>query len=196
MAKASHPRTNRLNNLRPAAGRILISEPFVHDFFFGRSVVLLAEHKKEGSFGVIVNKPLKLKVTSIFPDLTIFDDFVFLGGPVSRDSIFFIHTLGDTVPDSWPLPGGFFWGGDINRVKHLITAGVATPDNIRFFSGYSGWAAKQLDNELERRSWLVAHAEKSLLMDRQTDMIWRNSVLKVGGKFSQWVNFPANPDMN
>jgi hypothetical protein len=50
----------KTNNTRPARGRILISEPFLYDYYFHRSVILLAEHNKEGSFGVIINKPLAM----------------------------------------------------------------------------------------------------------------------------------------
>lgn len=185
-----------LNHTKPAAGRILISEPFTHDFFFGRSVVLLAEHADEGSFGVVINKPTKIKVKDVFPDLSGFDDYLFVGGPVSRENIFFIHTLGDSVPGTLPLPGHFCWGGDLGRIKHLITAGIAQPQNLRFFTGYSGWASKQLDQELQRHSWLVSNADKEVLMNRDPEKIWQNCVLKAGKKFSVWINYPLRPDMN
>ena len=51
----------RTNNLKPSKGRILISEPFLIDYYFKRSVVLLAEHNDEGSFGLIINKPVDMQ---------------------------------------------------------------------------------------------------------------------------------------
>lgn len=184
------------NRLKPEAGRILISEPFAHDFFFGRSVVLLAEHNQEGSLGVVTNKPLKIKISSVFPDLSGYDDVLYLGGPVKRDNILFIHTIGESVPDSLRLPGGFYWGGDLNRIKHLITAGVAAPSNLRFFMGYSGWSPGQLEGELQRRSWVIAPSDKDILMDNHSEQIWRKSVLSAGKQFAHWINYPIQPELN
>jgi len=62
----------KTNNIRPGPGKILISEPFLYDYYFRRSVVLLAEHNKDGSFGVIINKPMSLKFDEVVKD---FPDF-------------------------------------------------------------------------------------------------------------------------
>ena len=53
------------NNVMPSRGKILISEPFLHDVTFGRSVVLLVDHTEEGSMGLIINKPLPLMLNDI-----------------------------------------------------------------------------------------------------------------------------------
>ena len=61
------------NNISPARGKILISEPFLLDYFFKRSVVLLAEHNEEGSFGVIINKPVQARFNDVVKDFPDFD---------------------------------------------------------------------------------------------------------------------------
>ncbi len=124
----------RSNNIKPADGRILISEPLMNSLFFGRSVVLLIEHiESAGTFGVVMNKPMRFNISSIsgqFPD---FDAPVFLGGPVAKEQIFFIHTLGETIPDSVKIIDGLFWGGNVEVLSMLVTSGIANSSNVRFF---------------------------------------------------------------
>jgi putative transcriptional regulator len=196
MNNQNEPPGNGFSKLKPSAGKILISEPFMNDFFFGRSVVLLAEHNHEGSVGVVINKPLKYRVKDILDDLIDYDDFLYLGGPVNKEHLLYVHTLGDSVPGSVDLTGGFWWGGDLQRIKHLITARVANPNNLRFFSGYSGWSSGQLEGELKRRSWLISNSNTQVILDSRADRIWRNSVLQAGKRFSSWVNFPLSPELN
>jgi len=74
---------------QPAQGRILISEPTLKDFYFSRSVVLLAEHSTEaGAQGLILNKPLNLKLNEIVKDFPRTEFPVYLGGPVHPDRLF------------------------------------------------------------------------------------------------------------
>ena len=58
------------NDLHPQPGRLLISEPFLRDAYFQRSVVLLVEHSGDtGSMGFILNKKTKLTINMLFPEL-------------------------------------------------------------------------------------------------------------------------------
>ena len=76
-------------NIKPMQGRVLISEPFLNDYYFKRSVVLLVEHDDEGSFGLIINKPLKLKLSDVSKEFSNFEADVYLGGPVKTENIYF-----------------------------------------------------------------------------------------------------------
>ncbi|MCX6269889.1 MAG: YqgE/AlgH family protein [Bacteroidetes bacterium] len=131
--------------LKPLTGRLLISEPALQDFYFRKSVILLADHSAEGSFGLIINKPVDVKLTEVVKDFPEFEARVFLGGPVKTDSIFFIHTRNDLISNSTKILEGLYWGGDIEQVKKLMQASLILPQHIRFFIGYSGWAPGQLD---------------------------------------------------
>jgi putative transcriptional regulator len=186
----------KTNNVKPGRGRILISEPFLYDYYFRRSVVLLAEHNKEGSFGVIINKPMEVNFEEVVKDFPDFESKVYLGGPVKTDSLFFIHTLGDEIENSLPILRGLFWGGDLERVKELIMLNQLNDSNIRFFIGYSGWMPKQLDNELKRDSWLVSSMSAEEIMQGNPDKMWKKSVLEIGGRYKIWTNFPAEPTLN
>lgn len=64
--------------IKPKQGIILISEPSLRDFYFRQSVVLLAEHNREGTFGVIINKPIEAQVKDIIKDFPDFDGTVYL----------------------------------------------------------------------------------------------------------------------
>ena len=75
----------------PKAGDLLISEPFLQDENFVRSVVLLCEHSEEGSLGLIINKPSILKLGELVEALDFLDKDVFVGGPVEQNTLHFIY---------------------------------------------------------------------------------------------------------
>jgi putative transcriptional regulator len=186
----------KTNNVKPARGKILISEPFLWDYFFKRSVILLAEHNEEGTFGVIVNKPIKASFNEVVKDFPNFNSKVFLGGPVQSDSLFFIHTLGDEIADSMEIMPGIYWGGDIERVREMIEMNLIEPAQVRFFVGYSGWAPKQLDGELERNSWLVSNINSRELLNSNPSMMWSRTLRRMGKEYAHWNNFPDDPALN
>ena len=186
----------RTNNLKPTKGKILISEPFLVDYYFKRSVVLLAEHNEEGSFGLIVNKPVDIILSDIIQDFPIFDTPVYLGGPVKTDSLYFIHTLGEEIENSLEITNGLFWGGEIEHVKELITIGKIQPNDIKFFVGYSGWVPKQLDGELARNSWLVSNTSAKQVMRSNPENLWKDTVKDMGSEYAYWTNFPTDPAHN
>ena len=184
------------NNLKPSKGRILLSEPFMGDFYFGRSVVLLAEHNDEGSFGVIMNKPVTASFNEVLKDFPTFDATVYLGGPVESDSLFYIHTLGDALEGASEIMSGLYWGGDIESLKEMILLKTIKPDDIRFFIGYSGWAAKQLEGELEKNSWVITRSSKSRLLKLDPMNMWESLLDKMGENYRYWTKFPIDPNVN
>lgn len=186
----------RTNNIKPTKGKILISEPFLIDYYFKRSVVLLAEHNEDGSFGLILNKPVELQLSDIVKDFPSFDTPIYLGGPVKTDSLYFIHTLGNEIDDSMEISEGLFWGGDIEVVKELITIGKIETGEIKFFVGYSGWVSKQLEGELARNSWLVANMKARDVMHSNPDKMWKKTLKTLGEDYEYWTNFPSDPTHN
>lgn len=185
------------NTLKVATGNILIAEPFLNDFYFVRSVILLVDHNDEtGSFGVIINKQLSLRINDILDDFPQFDAPVFLGGPVATDSVFFIHTLENIIPDSVTITKGLYWSGNINAVKALIKVGIITKHDIRFFIGYSGWDAGQLKDELKRNSWIVGNIPNSMIINTKPQKMWSDYSKITGKRYKLWNTFPIDPNEN
>ncbi len=180
----------------PHSGKILISEPFLNDFYFKRSVVLLAEHTTEGSFGLIVNKPVDLSLNEVIKDFSDFDAKVFIGGPVRTDSLFVLHTLGNIIPDSQKIIEGIYWGGNMELIKNMIINNNISPNNIRFYIGYSGWSSKQLNNELKEKSWVISDTEKEEILNHHPETLWKAIVRNLGKDYSLWANSPLDPMLN
>ena len=186
----------KTNNIQPEKGKILISEPFLGDYYFKRSVVLLADHSDEGSFGVVLNKPLNMLLSEVVEGFPEFDAQVYLGGPVESDNLFFIHTLGDQIEGSIEIIDGLYWGGDIEVVKEMILLKKIEPAQIRFYIGYSGWSPNQLDEELKRNSWVVSRIKLSSIIETSPKELWKTSLNKLGGDYSFWPKFPNDPMHN
>jgi putative transcriptional regulator len=186
----------KTNDIRPSRGKILISEPLLSDNYFKRSVVLLAEHNEEGSFGIILNKPIDNKFNEVVPDFPDYRGNLYLGGPVSNSSLFFIHTLGDKIDNSQEIMKGLYWGGDIESVRELLMLNQLDHNQIRFCVGYSGWGSNQLEDELKRNSWLVSSLPAETLMEQAPDGLWDYALKKLGSDYSYWTNFPTDPGMN
>lgn len=186
----------KTNNIKPVKGKILISEPFLIDFYFQRSVVLLAEHNDEGTFGLVLNKPVDIKLDEIISDFPPFETTICLGGPVKTDNLYFVHTVGNNIDDSLEIGKNLYWGGDIENVKELILLNQIKSHEIKFFVGYSGWVSNQLDDELQRNSWLVSNTNAAEVMKIGGDEIWKSAVKKMGDEYAYWINFPTDPTHN
>lgn len=185
------------NTLHPKAGDLLLSEPTMNDFHFGRAVVLLIDHnEKEGSFGIIMNKPLNVRLNEVVEEFPDFDAPVYLGGPVADNQVFYMHTLGILIPDSFEIMEGLFWGGDAETLNTLIATGIATPDKVRFFIGYAGWEARQLSDELSRNSWSVCKTDATTLLNTPIESMWTSYVTRLGKEYEIWKRFPKNPEDN
>ncbi|KPK83279.1 MAG: hypothetical protein AMS27_13210 [Bacteroides sp. SM23_62_1] len=184
------------NKLVAEQGRVLISEPFLNDTYFRRSVVLLTEHSEEGSVGFVLNKPVELTVGDVLKDFPDIDASVSIGGPVNTNTVHYIHTIGDEVPNSVKVMKNLYWGGDFDTIKNLIVQGRINKDNIRFFLGYAGWSPKQLDNELSEHAWVVTELDAVTIMKSTNLSLWKETLNKLGDKYKTWVNFPENPGLN
>jgi len=185
-----------LPDQKPSGGRILVSQPSLNDHFFSRSVVMLAEHGPDGTFGFIVNKPAKIKLSSISSEFGSFDTELYLGGPVHINNLFFVHSKGDIIKDSLKIIDGVYWGGDIDEIRKLILSGGLTSNDIRFYVGYSGWEPKQLDREMKENSWIVLEGQGRYIFGTRPAGLWKRIVLSLGIEYATWVNYPFDPNMN
>lgn len=186
------------NNLLPAQGSILISEPFLQDAYFQRSVVLLVEHNTQGSVGFVLNKKTDMIVNTFFPELEEYPEIpIYLGGPVSANRLFFIHSLGDLiVPDSVKIKDRLYFDGDFEALKRYIQNGHSIEGKVKFFLGYSGWTEGQLGNEINKNSWVVSHAAKENVLLADGESFWKNSLEQLGSNYEAWTKYPKDPYLN
>lgn len=181
----------------PKKGNLLIAEPsIIGDLSFNRSIVLLADHNKDGSIGFILNKPLDFTVNELVSDISV-EFSVYNGGPVEQDNLYFIHKVPELIPDSIEISNGIYWGGNFETIINLLNNKTITPSDIKFFLGYSGWGVNQLKNELETNSWVVLKNEyKDKIISKSYHEFWKEKMLELGGEYSIWSNAPENPNFN
>jgi putative transcriptional regulator len=186
----------KLIHLDPGVGKILVSEPFLLDSYFKRSVILLGEHSSEGSVGFILNKPTDLVLNDALDDFPHFDVPLYFGGPVQTDTIHFLHTLGTRLEGSKKILPGIYWGGNLEMLKLLIETNQVNKQDIRFFAGYSGWEPKQLEDELKGKTWLVSSCKKEFAFSSNPDELWGQVLRTMGSQYAILANFPEDPSLN
>lgn len=184
------------NPLPPAKGTLLVSGPFLADPYFRRSVVLLCMHDEEGSFGLMLNRPLEMAVSDLMEEMPVVPSPVGLGGPVQSGNLFYLHTLGERIEGSLEVVDGISMGGDYDQLRSVLSTAPKLAKHVRFFVGYSGWGADQLDSEMEQRSWLVHPATKRLVMGVQPGDLWAMTLRSMGPTYAPLANFPEDPSLN
>ncbi|MCD7972307.1 MAG: YqgE/AlgH family protein [Candidatus Azobacteroides sp.] len=142
------------NGVASKKGCTLISEPFLSEVCFQRSVIMLTSHnEEEGSMGFILNKPTGIFLSSFFPGIKTGKEIpVFLGGPVGSDKLFFLHTLGDILPDSLHIYKEIYMNGNFDTICDYINNENPVEGKIKFFLGYSGWTSGQLEEEIKENT--------------------------------------------
>ena len=181
----------------PNQGDLLFAEPnIIGDTSFHRAAVLLAELSDSGVVGFIINKPLQYQLSELVPEIgkeiTVYD-----GGPIEQDSLFFLHTVPELIPNSIQISKDMFWGGDFSTTTTLINNGTLCLNKIKFFLGYSGWGLDQLHQELENNNWIVAKNQKhETVLSHVNGTFWNDKMRVLGGDYLIWSNTPENPMLN
>lgn len=185
------------NHVVPSRGKVLISEPFLYDEMFGRSVILLVDHSTDGTMGLVLNKPLPLSLNDVLKEFKDISNIpIYKGGPLSTDTLFYLHTLKD-VEDSLQIGKGVYMNGDFDAIRRYILQGNDIDGKIRFFLGYSGWEHDQLCQEIEENTWLIGSTSiASLMNEKGSAELWKNVLGQLGGKYEIWSRFPQIPTLN
>jgi putative transcriptional regulator len=182
----------------PRQGSLLIAAPFLRDYQFSRTVILMVEHNEEGSMGIILNKNFSnlMTLNEVVPELASLPPIpLYKGGPVGRDTLFYLHTL-SYLKDALPLGNGLYLNGDFNQMQQYILSGAPTQGVARFFMGYAGWQKGQLKQEMKQNTWIVNNESQVDLLNMYLRDLWQEALCDMGGKYMVWSRYPKYPFMN
>lgn len=186
------------SKLFPKTGSLLLSEPFMLDPNFERSVVLLCEHHPhDGTVGLILNHRSNLYLKDIIDNVSESEFPIYIGGPVQENALFFIHRSFEKLQSGDEIVDGLYWGGDFDRLLLLIQEKLISPQEVKFFIGYSGWNPNQLDEELKENSWTVSNSfDIGLTFLTDGEDLWKQALINMGPRYAHVANFPKDPYLN
>lgn len=158
-------------------GHFLLAPPMLPDVNFYRSIVLVMQHDDEGAIGLILNRPTDTLLNDTLDfcvdNATTEDQVIHVGGPVDGP-LMTLHTVIEYAEQE-AMPGVYV-SSQKHNIQNILTSGV-TP--FRVFSGYSGWTAGQLENELQNGGWLTCEATSLEVFSKDID-IWKSITRRVG----------------
>jgi putative transcriptional regulator len=180
-----------------ATGQLLLATPRLVDPNFARAVILVLDHDADGALGVVLNRPSGLPVRAVLPgwgEAVTEPQMLFAGGPVAPDSALAIALCIGIGPST----GFKRLVGDYGLVDLDSEPDAVLPDlaGVRIFSGYAGWGAGQLEDEIDEGSWYVVAATPSDVLNRQPDQLWRTVLRRQPGELAYVATYPNDPTMN
>lgn len=165
----------------PAPGVLLVAAEQMGDPRFNEAVILLIEHGRTGSWGLVINKPTEIRVSELLPAPSPGGEpvRVHYGGPVKVDHLSLIYRADARQDDarSTPLPG-VHWS-DSEEVLENRLAGRAA--DLRVYAGYAGWAPGQLEFEIERGGWRMIQGREDNVFTEEPDRLWERLDNALGG---------------
>lgn len=177
-------------------GRLLVAAPTLVDPNFARTVVLMLEHSGEGALGVVLNRPMTLRVHDVVPpplrDLMGDDALVHAGGPVQPEAVLVladhmlpeeaatlvVHGVGIVDPHA-----------DAEHLPSLLRA-------ARAFGGYAGWSEGQLEEEIAQGAWIDAGCDVDDVFTSEPSGLWRRVLERKGGTYRLIAQMPDHPELN
>jgi putative transcriptional regulator len=171
-------------------GHFLIAMPGMVDPHFAHTLTYVCEHSDEGALGIVVNKPIDMKLSSLFeqieialPDAQLGEAPIHFGGPVQVDRGFVLHRpLGNwqstlAIRDDLGLTTS-------KDVLEAMSRGDG-PRDVLVSLGYAGWSAGQLEQEIAQNAWLTVAADPDVLFDTPVEARLPAAMRLLGIDFSR-----------
>jgi putative transcriptional regulator len=190
------------------SGKLLIANPRMVDPNFDRTVVLVLAHGDEGAIGVVLNRPSETEVGEPLPgweSLAVAPSVVFMGGPVNHSAAICLARLSGGQPgltvapgdagarEGWTSVSGEVGTFDLELDPEAVAAGLS---GLRIFAGYAGWAAGQLEGEIDAGAWWVVEAESRDVFSDRPEQLWGGVLRRQGGSLALVAHYPADPHLN
>ncbi len=170
--------------------QFLIAMPGMADDTFSGTVIYLCEHNDKGALGLVINKPIDIKLKNLFEKVELSldrgdlaDEPVYFGGPVQTERGFVLH---ERQPDdqaapynsTLSIPGGLEMTTS-KDVLEAISAGSG-PKRVLVTLGYSGWSPGQLEAEIGRNGWLTVDADPQVIFDTPIERRYDKAISLLG----------------
>lgn len=162
----------------------LVAREGMRDPNFQKSVVLVTKPKVGGPFGVIINRPLELRLSEVFLEFDTLKnrgDVLYFGGPVKPNGFVFLVRSGERPPRGMSVLKNVYFTGDTELIEKLLNRPNPT-EGLRIFVGYSGWAPGQLQQEIERGDWVIVPASEAAVFDNEPEKIWPELIKRAGAQ--------------
>lgn len=184
-------------SILPEKGDLLISEPYLPDPNFDRTVVFLCEHDENGTFGFVLNNKAQVALNELVDEVGDYSAKLFVGGPVEQNTLHYLHREDGLASSSREVVPGVYWGGDFNKLTDMMNTRSILPEDVRFYVGYSGWASGQLMDEIKAKSWIVLKGTTpDMIFDWDNQDLWKACLKTMGGKYRLMSNYPKDPRLN
>jgi len=197
-------RTPARNNLRRvqyveqeiSVGKLLIAKPELSDPNFANTVVLIVHYDEEnGAVGLTLNRKTNVPLSKVFPGAKgAKDDPVFEGGPVETGTAQALLRSHEKVENATHIFGDVYASGDKDVIEKLLSAGT-NPSAFRLYVGYGGWAAGQLEREIEIGGWSVLRGKPDIVFDGEPESLWQRLQQQTDTRIAQLIG-PQRPSLS
>jgi len=170
--------------------QLLIAMPGMLDPNFSTTVTLVCEHNDEGALGIVINRPMDIKLEGLFEQLDVTDADrsianhpVLNGGPVARERGFVLHNPSSAFESSVTVSDEV----QLTLSRDVIDAMAAGsgPDKSLVALGYAGWEPGQLEAEMLSNTWLTVPAKPEVIFDIPFNDRWTVAAQTIGIDISQ-----------
>ena len=162
---------------KPLTAILLIARDGLPDSNFANSVVLVMNNLGPAPVGIIINRPMRIPVSQLFPDLEKLAqvrDKVYFGGPVEFGSVWFLFRASKPPEHAIQACDGVYLSADRKLLLQLL--GRDKPmGGLRIFVGHAGWAPDQLEAEIAHGDWTLEHADPEAIFNAKSEHPWPSS---------------------
>jgi putative transcriptional regulator len=178
----------------------LVAAPSLQDSNFRRTVVYIIDHRREGTLGVVLNRPSEVAVYDVLPNWAPHasrPQAVFVGGPVEQKTALCLAAL-RTGEDVAKLPGVIGVRGPVALVDLDTDPETLVPKlrGLRVFAGYAGWETGQLAGEISREDWIVVPALPSDVLTPPNVDLWGRVLRRQGMPLALMATHPGDVRRN
>lgn len=178
-------------------GTFLIATPDLDTGFYFRGVILICEHNPNGSFGLLVNKPLEIELPhEIINPEQLANPHVSIraGGPIQTNQMMILHSSQTIEQQTLNVCEGVYLGGDLQFLQEAVANSEGPFIHLCF--GYSGWGTGQLEREFLDGHWFLCPATATHVFETPPEKLWQTLLREMGGKYATLSMIPEDLSLN
>jgi len=161
-----------------APGKFLVARRDLPDANFFETVILLVDYSEKGAMGLVINRQTKFPVSRVLSSRKEAEgrsDPVYAGGPVGRFGVLALLRAKTAPPEARHVFADVYLVTTDKLLSEQLAARTPSSE-LRIFLGYSGWAPRQLDMEMELGTWHILPADPGTVFDPAPEKVWERLV--------------------